>query len=511
MTMLRMVPGEGSQGKTLGAFLCALLVLAARPLFAVPIPDHVVIVIEENHSFDSIIGNANAPYMNSLAAGGTSLTNMFALTHPSQPNYLQFFSGSNQGVTDNTVPAPGSPFSSPNLGASLISAGASFTGYSEDLPSAGSTVSGSGDYVRRHNPWVNWQSNAPTSNQLAPSTNQPFSAFPTNFNNLPKVSIVVPNLQHDMHDGTIAQADAWLVSNIKPYADWAQTHNSLLVVTWDEDGSASRNRIPTILSGPMVASGVSSSTWTLHNLTRSVEDMYGASHSGSANDVRSMVGMFTGDPQVATRTFQQGRSGYTSAHDTYIEQVNPNTAHGGDTQVVADGSPLSQGLVRFDNLFGNGAGQVPVGATVVSAKLVALTGTAANDSTTNNMSLHAMKVAWTDTSTWNSLVAGITADDTEASAQSEFTLLPNQLDNYAVFDVTRTVQAWALDPTKNFGWLINPSGTDGWRWQSSDFGTLADRPYLEIVYVLPEPSTLMLLAAGVALVVAIRSRHRPTK
>src|SRR6185295_18830333 len=105
-----------------------------------PTPDHVVIVIEENHSASQIIGSPNAPYMNALAAGGANLTRCFALTHPSQPNYLQFFSGANQGITGNTVPAPGSPFSTRNLGAALIAAGRTFAGYSEDLPAVGSTV-----------------------------------------------------------------------------------------------------------------------------------------------------------------------------------------------------------------------------------------------------------------------------------------------------------------------------------------------------------------------------------
>src|SRR4051812_40869561 len=116
--------------------------------------DHIVVVIEENKSRNEIIGNTDeAPFINNvLVAGGASMANMFALTNPSQPNYLQFFSGSNQGVTDNTVPAAGSPFSTPNLGAALLASGKSFVGYSEDLPEVGSMIEESGSYARRHNP-----------------------------------------------------------------------------------------------------------------------------------------------------------------------------------------------------------------------------------------------------------------------------------------------------------------------------------------------------------------------
>lgn len=61
-------------------------------------PDHVVIVIEENKSFDDIIKSVNAPYLKSLTQRGALLTDFYALHHPSQPNYLEFFAGGDQKV-----------------------------------------------------------------------------------------------------------------------------------------------------------------------------------------------------------------------------------------------------------------------------------------------------------------------------------------------------------------------------------------------------------------------------
>ena len=89
-----------------------------------PMPDHIVIVIMENHGYDQIIGSSNAPYINSLANDphGALFTNSHGLTHPSQPNYLMLYSGSNQGVTNDNLPA-NLPFLTLNLGASLINAG----------------------------------------------------------------------------------------------------------------------------------------------------------------------------------------------------------------------------------------------------------------------------------------------------------------------------------------------------------------------------------------------------
>ena len=66
----------------------------APNIFGITPPDHVVIVIEENHSFSSIIGSSQAPFINSLAQQGALFTQSFGVEHPSQPNYLDLFSGS---------------------------------------------------------------------------------------------------------------------------------------------------------------------------------------------------------------------------------------------------------------------------------------------------------------------------------------------------------------------------------------------------------------------------------
>lgn len=174
----------------------------------VPRPDHVVIVIEENHSYSEIIGSSAAPYINSLASQGALFTQSYATTHPSQPNYLHLFSGSNQGVTNDSCPHS---FSTANLGRYLLDASLSFAGYSEDLPSVGSPICTSGAYARKHAPWVNF-TNIPTT------TNLPFSYFPSDYTTLPIVSFVIPNLNNDMHDGTIQQGDSWLQQHLGAYA-----------------------------------------------------------------------------------------------------------------------------------------------------------------------------------------------------------------------------------------------------------------------------------------------------
>jgi acid phosphatase len=290
----------------------AALSLAAAPGRAqpIPMPDHVVIVFEENKSYSQIIGNPTAPYINGLLSQGASLTNMFAVTHPSQPNYIAFFSGSQQGVTsNNTPPAASLPFTAPNLGAQLIQSGRTFTGYSETLPSVGFTgdnFGGSGGYWRKHNPWVNWQNSGTAPfppNTLLPSTNQPFTAFPTNYATLPTVSIVVPNQNNDMHDGTIAQGDTWLRNNLDGYVQWAKTHNSLFVLTFDEDDSSpgNNNRIATILVGQMVQPGVTTNQFlNLYGLLGTVQDMYGLPRTANSVGTTSLAGVWTPVPEPSS-------------------------------------------------------------------------------------------------------------------------------------------------------------------------------------------------------------------
>ncbi|HEY0539807.1 MAG TPA: alkaline phosphatase family protein [Actinoallomurus sp.] len=253
---------------------------------SVPTPDHVVVVMMENHAYSQVIGSSSAPYINSLKSGGADLTASYAITHPSQPNYFAIFSGATQGITDDSCYTPG--FSSaPNLASELAAAGKSWASYNETLPSQGSTTCSSGKYARKHNPWFGF-SNVPTS------TAKTFAQFPADYTTLPTVSFVTPNLCSDMHDCSVATGDTWLKTNLGAYATWAKTHNSVLVVTFDEDNSLSGNKIATVFSGqPVKAGGSSATKYTHYNVLRTLEDMYGTSHAGNAASAADITGIWT--------------------------------------------------------------------------------------------------------------------------------------------------------------------------------------------------------------------------
>ncbi|HEX5324284.1 MAG TPA: alkaline phosphatase family protein [Capsulimonadaceae bacterium] len=314
---------------------------------SLPAYDKIVIVIEENQQEVTIIGNPSAPYTNALAAGGALITNSYGCEHPSQPNYLDLFSGSDQNVYGDALPAT-FPFSVENLGAELLHHGLTFVGYSEDLPFAGDATDttaagpadppGTADYARKHNPWANWQNDDFSanidnqgSNYLPSWTNQPLTPFTAismshKFPVLPTVSIVVPNQQHDDHgvsgglsgNALIAAGDTWLQQNIGAYANWAKTHNSLLIVTWDEDDFSASNRVPTIFYGAHVRPGqypeLNQVSFTSlinadnqpsgapqydavqginhWNVLRTVEDIYGLGHVGQSEKVQPITDLF---------------------------------------------------------------------------------------------------------------------------------------------------------------------------------------------------------------------------
>ncbi|GGV11563.1 acid phosphatase [Kitasatospora herbaricolor] len=259
----------------------------AQAVVGLPTPDHVIVVVMENHAYSQVIGSSSAPYINNtLKAGGASLTNSYGLTHPSEPNYYMLFSGSNQGRTDDSCVGVGS-INQPNLASELIAAGKTWASYNETLPSQGSTVCSSGKYAQKHNPWFGF-SNVPTN------TAYTFAQFPTDYTTLPKVSFVVPNLCSDMHDCSVGTGDTWIKNNLGAYATWAQTHNSILVVTFDEDNKLSGNKIPTVLYGQHVTPGSSSATTYNHyNVLRTVEDLAGlTSHAGNAATAADITGIW---------------------------------------------------------------------------------------------------------------------------------------------------------------------------------------------------------------------------
>jgi hypothetical protein len=194
---------------------------------------------------------------------------------------------------------------------------------------------------------------------------------------------------------------------------------------------------------------------------------------------------------MAIVTFQQGVNNYTSALDTVLKQGSPSTAFGTTISIGPDGdaSKEIQTLIAFDSLFGSGAGQIPLGATITSASLTLQT----TNGSGNGGALYRMLSDWGNGSTWNSLGSGIQTDGTEAVATPDVTVGSVAIGSRD-FDVTTSLQAWAAAGTTteahnaaNQGWLFETSSTDGWFVDSSEGAT---KPLLSVTYTLDGPPPL---------------------
>jgi len=231
-------------GKVL-SFLGAIVGLAVLQLacgshrlgLQTPIPvsqptfSHVVVVVEENHSYSDVIGSSAMPYLNSLASQFGLATQYFANGHPSMPNYLMLTTGQMETFDDNFS----GTISDDNVVRELVNAGKSWKAYEESIPSAGYLGGDVAPYVRRHNPFSYLSD---VQNDPSQATNiVPFSQFASDLssNTLPQFSFISPDVNDDAHNGTLAAADSWLQSNLAPLLASSTFQNSgLLIITFDE-------------------------------------------------------------------------------------------------------------------------------------------------------------------------------------------------------------------------------------------------------------------------------------
>ena len=201
---------------------------------SVPQFGHVVIVVEENHSYSEVIGNSAMPYLNSLASQYGLATQYFANTHPSIGNYFMLTTGQLVTNDDGFTGTVGVD----NIVRNLIAAGKTWKSYAESIPSTGYTGGDSYPYAKRHNPFSYFTDVVNSCTQVNNLVS--LSQFNSDLVNdqLPTFSYLLPNLLNDAHDGPLQLADAWLQQNIAPLISSAtfQT-DGLLIIVFDESGT----------------------------------------------------------------------------------------------------------------------------------------------------------------------------------------------------------------------------------------------------------------------------------
>jgi hypothetical protein len=247
---------------------------------------HIIWLWFENREASAITA-ATAPYFTSFGMANVNLTSFYGVTHPSQPNYLDAFSGSNQGVTGDgyaTFPA-----SINNLAAQLAAAGKSWRVYAQGYPGNCSDldtftdglVDGPGvpgAYVRKHNPAIGFENVRLNPGQCA--NIQRLASFDPTVN----FAFVVPNMINDMHDGTTAQGDAFLqafVPLVTSSPDWEHT---LLIVSFDEGTTNTQGggHIYTAAAAPWLSHATVATTYNHFSVLRTIEEVFGLPFLGGA-------------------------------------------------------------------------------------------------------------------------------------------------------------------------------------------------------------------------------------
>lgn len=238
-----------------------------------PAIGHIYVIMEENTSYEDVIGNtADAPYLNSLAQTYGFAANYYGVTHPSLPNYVATTAGDFFGTHSDT---PSQRFDAKNIVDQLEGKNLTWAAYMQSMPSVGYTgdqypATGSGLYVSKHNPFVlfNDVRNSPARLQRTKPVEQLSSDLATG--TAPNFTFIAPDQCHDMHGVSPKSAAQYgmpwcgyppdfvvshplvragddyakqLVNTIMSSNAW--TSDSAIVITWDENessGQSSPNR-----------------------------------------------------------------------------------------------------------------------------------------------------------------------------------------------------------------------------------------------------------------------------
>jgi hypothetical protein len=241
-------------------------------------PAHIAVLVMENEEYRDIIGSRQTPFIDALARRYALARSMYAITHPSLPNYLALTGGSTFGIdsdcTDCRVP------SAISLPDQLRAARVPWKAYMEDLPHPCFSGSSAGGYASKHDPFMYYDRVARDPAQCAHVVPLTELARDERARTVPRFAWITPNLCHDMHDCAPLQGDAFL-SRLVPPLLAALGPRGLLILTWDEGTTdegccrlAAGGHIATILAGPLAALGARSATPVdQYSILQTIEDL----------------------------------------------------------------------------------------------------------------------------------------------------------------------------------------------------------------------------------------------
>jgi phospholipase C len=261
-------------------------------------PGHVhkiLVIMEENHSIQQIFPGG-MPYLWSLAQRYAYATDWSDVAHPSLPNYLAIFAGSAFNHPQDCAPGPGCTYPGPSVFGQALARGESAKAYEESMP--GQCADGFvGEYDVNHNPWAYFPSEAASCRANDVPAGTPAGgalADDVRAGALPDVGLITPNLLHDGHDGTPAQADAWLRSWVPALMSGPDWRSGRLAVAVVFDEGETTEQVPFVLMAPGLSGVKISESANQYALTRLIDAVIGAPplrQADGATNVASLLGV----------------------------------------------------------------------------------------------------------------------------------------------------------------------------------------------------------------------------
>jgi hypothetical protein len=249
-------------------------------------PAHIAVLVMENEEYGAVIGQPQTPFISRLARRSALATQMYAIAHPSLPNYLALTGGStfeiDSDCTDCSVPGGG-------LAGQLQAKGIGWRAYMEGLPRPCYRGAASGDYAKRHDPFLYYRAvvaSAAMCDRVVPLDRL---ARDLRTDRLPRFVWITPDLCHDMHDCGPATGDRFL-ARLLPGLLRALGPHGLLFLTWDEGTSddgccrlAAGGHIALIVAGGGARAGARLRTPVDHySVLQAIEDLFGLRRLGGA-------------------------------------------------------------------------------------------------------------------------------------------------------------------------------------------------------------------------------------
>jgi acid phosphatase len=289
--------------------------------------DRFVVIWLENTDFDQA---AEQPDMAWVASQGITLTNYWAVTHPSEPNYMASVSGDYFALYDDIMVSL--PKNVSTIADLFDDKGISFASYQEHLPYTGfqgfnysNQETFANDYVRKHNPFMLYDSYSSNSTRLSVMKN--FTEFERDLKDekLPQYMIITPNMTNNAHDTNMKVAGKWTRDFMTPLLKNEYfMNNTLVLITFDESETyGEQNTVLSILLGGVIPDELKGTTdetfYDHYTQIASVEVNWDLYNLGR-NDVTANIWKSLADAADITNNDVDIR--YMLNNDTYIGYLN---------------------------------------------------------------------------------------------------------------------------------------------------------------------------------------------